>query len=142
MEYVLLLERDSNGSLLATCAAVPEFASVGDDEGEVLLNALDGMETALEFYINDRRPVPLPAPAPHKPKKGETVLRLPAQVAAKVLLHNEMLAQGVRKAELARRLHMHMPQVDRLLNVRHSTRLDTLEEAAQALGKRLTISVA
>ncbi|MES2917862.1 MAG: type II toxin-antitoxin system HicB family antitoxin [Pseudomonadota bacterium] len=140
MEFVLLLERDSNGSLLATCAAVPAFASVGDDEDEVLLNALDGMETALEFYINDRLPVPVPAP--RKLKKGETVLRLPAQVAAKVLLHNEMLAQGVRKAELARRLHMHMPQVDRLLNVRHSTRLDTLEEAAQALGKRLTISVA
>jgi antitoxin HicB len=139
MEYVLQLERDTNGSLLATCAEIPEFAAVGDDEDEVLLQALDAMETALEFYINDRRPVP--PPVPRKRKKGEAPLRLPAQVVAKVLLHNEMLAQGVRKAELARRLHMHMPQVDRLLNVRHSTKLETIEEAARALGKELTISV-
>lgn len=139
MEYVLLLERDTNGSFLATCRDVPEFATVGDDEGEVLLNAVDGMETAIELYINDRRPVPLLGP--RKLKKREAVLRLPVQVAAKVLLHNEMLAQGVRKAVLARRLHMHMPQVDRLLSVRHSTKLETLEEVAHALGKQLTIGV-
>ena len=139
MEYLLRLERDSNGSLLATCPDVPEFAAVGDDEAEVLLNAVDAMETAFEFYINDRRAVPLPAARPAG--AGETALRLPAQATAKVLLHNEMLAQGVRKAELARRMHLHMPQVDRLLNVRHATRLDTLEEAARALGKQLTISV-
>lgn len=140
MEYVLLLERDTNGSFLATCRDVPEFATAGDDEDEMLLNAVDGMETAIELYINDRRPVPVSGPRPLK--KGEVVLRLPAQVAAKVLLHNEMVAQGVRKSELARRLHMHMPQVDRLLNVRHSTKLETIEEAAHALGKHLTISVA
>ena len=139
MEYVLQLERDTNGSLLATCRDVPEFATVGDDEDEVLLNAVDGMETALELYSNDRRPVPLPEQ--RKLKKGELVLRMPVQVAVKVLLHNEMLAQGVRKSELARRLNMHMPQVDRLLNVRHSTKLETIEEAAQALGKHLHISV-
>lgn len=140
MEYVLQLELDTNGSLLATCRDVPEFATVGDDEDEVLLNAVDGMETALELYIDDRRPVPLPER--RKLKKGELVLRMPVQVAVKVLLHNEMLAQGVRKSELARRLNMHMPQVDRLLNVRHSTKLETIEEAAQALGKHLHISVA
>lgn len=140
MEYVLQLERDSNGSLLATCPEIPEFAAVGDDEDEVLLNALDAMETACEFYINDRRPVPL-LPA-RQLRAGEVLLRLPAQAVAKILLHNEMLAQGVRKAELARRMHLHMPQVDRLLNVRHATRLDTLEDAARALGKQLTISVA
>lgn len=139
MEYLLQVERDTNGSLLATCREVPEFATVGDDEAELLLNAVDAMETAIEFYINDRRA--MPAPAPRRLKRGEVVLRLPAQVVAKVLLHNEMIAQGVRKSELARRLHMHMPQVDRLLNVRHSTRLETIEEAARALGKQLTINV-
>lgn len=139
MEYVLQVARDTNGSLLATCREVPAFATVGDDEAELLLNAVDAMETAIEFYLNDRRAVPVPAP--RRLKRGEVALRLPAQVVAKVLLHNEMIAQGVRKSELARRLHMHMPQVDRLLNVRHSTRLETIEEAARALGKQLTISV-
>lgn len=139
MEYLLHLTVDSNGAWLATCAEVPEFASVGMDEGELLLNALDGMETAIEMYIDSRRPVPLPAA--RRPHAKERRLRLPAQVVAKVMLHNEMVAQGVRKAELARRLHMHMPQVDRLLDVRHATRLDKLEEAVRALGKNLTIAV-
>ena len=65
---------------------------------------------------------------------------LPALETAKVLLLNEMVSQGVRKAEMARRLDVHMPQIDRLLDLRHNTRIDFLEKAASKLGKSLNIS--
>ena len=50
-------------------------------------------------------------------------------------------AASVGKAELARRLHCHLPQVDRLLKLSHASRLDQLEQAFLALGKRLTLAL-
>jgi antitoxin HicB len=52
-----------------------------------------------------------------------------------------MLTADVRKAELARRLGWHKPQVDRLLDLRHDSRLDQMERAFAALGKRVRITI-
>lgn len=48
----------------------------------------------------------------------------------------------MRKAELTRRLGWHMPQVDRLLDLRHASRLDQIEAAAHALGRVVEVRVA
>lgn len=63
-------------------------------------------------------------------------------MTSKVFLSNEMIRQGVRKAELARRLGVHMPQVDRLLNLRHSSKIEMVETALGLLGRRLDVSIA
>jgi antitoxin HicB len=39
------------------------------------------------------------------------------------------------------RLHCHLPQIDRLLDLGHASLLDQIEFALLAVGKRLTISV-
>jgi antitoxin HicB len=138
LSYPVNLVPDSNGTLLVTFPDIPEAVSVGDEEDEALLNALDALESAIEIYFDEKREVPPPS----KAKKGQRVVTLPALVVAKVLLANEMVRQGVRKAELARRLDVHMPQVDRLLNPRHSSKLDAIEAAFSKLGKRLEVSIA
>ncbi|GGD56475.1 hypothetical protein GCM10010985_07740 [Caballeronia grimmiae] len=138
LSYPVNLELDTNNSYLVTFPDIPEAISAGDDEDEALLNALDALESAIEIYFDEKRQLPMPS----KPKKGQPVVILPALVVSKVLLANEMLRQGVRKAELARRLNVHMPQVDRLLNPRHSSKLEAIEAALLTLGKRLSISVA
>jgi antitoxin HicB len=122
---------------VVTFPDIPEAVSVGDDEDEALLNALDALESAIEIYFDEKREVPLPS----KPKKGQLAVTLPALVVSKVLLANEMIRQGIRKSELARRLNVHMPQVDRLLDPRHSSKLDAIEAAFSKMGKRLEISV-
>jgi antitoxin HicB len=53
-----------------------------------------------------------------------------------------MTEQGIKKAELARRLGWHMPQIDRLFDLRHASRLDQIEAAARARGKQLEVRVA
>lgn len=136
--YPVKLELDTNGAYLVTVPDIPEAASVGADEEEALLNALDALESAIEIYFDEKREVP----APSKPRKGQPVVTLPALVTSKVLLANEMIRQGVRKSELAKRLDVHMPQVDRLLDPRHSSKLDAIEAAFSKLGKRLEVSVA
>ena len=80
--------------------------------------------------------VPAPSPA-----AGRPTVTLPALVAAKVALYRAMRASGVHKAELARRLGWHRPQVGRLLDINHASRIDHLERALALFGKRLDIRV-
>ena len=59
----------------------------------------------------------------------------------KLGVYRAMTDQGIRKAELARRLGWHMPQVDRLFDLNHASRLDQVEAAARALGKHIDVTV-
>lgn len=52
-----------------------------------------------------------------------------------------MLRQGVRKAELARRLGWKAPQVDRLFDLNHASKLEQLELAAKALGRHIQVTL-
>lgn len=137
LQYPVTLTPDSNGSFLVTFADVPEANAVGDDEDEALMNAVDALESALEIYFDQRQPAPMPS----KANRGQPVVVLPALESAKVLIWNEMLSQNIRKAELARRLNVHMPQVDRLFTMRHASRFEFVEQAAAVLGKRLTVTL-
>jgi antitoxin HicB len=137
LSYPITLTADSNGSYLVGFPDLPEANSVGEDEDEARLNAADALAVALEIYFDERRPVPMPS----KPSKGQAAVSLPALESAKVLLWNEMHAQKIRKAELARRLNVHMPQIDRLFDLRHSSKFEFIEQAAKALGKTLDVSL-
>jgi antitoxin HicB len=48
----------------------------------------------------------------------------------------------VRKADLARQLGWHGPQIDRLLDLDHAPRSDQIKAALAVLGKRLTVDCA
>lgn len=135
MFYPVQLDRDTNGTLLVSFPDLLWVHTFGDDEADALAHAADALETALEFLIRERRPIPVPSRG-----TGQGVA-LPALVGAKVALHNLMLAQGVTKADLRRRLHLHGPQVERLLDTKHSSRLDEVERAFGTFGRRLELSV-
>jgi antitoxin HicB len=135
--YPVTLTRDKAGGFVVTFADIPEAITQGDTVAEALAAAKDALESALDFYLEDKRAVPLPS----KAKRGQNVIELPASLSAKVLLLNEMITQGVRPAELARRLNTSPQEVNRLTNVRHTTRIDGIAAALQALGKHLDMRV-
>jgi antitoxin HicB len=135
LTYPVHLEPDDNDTILVTFPDVPGAHTFGEDEQEALMRAIDALETMLQTYIDDRQDIPLPSPA-HGPS-----VTLPALSATKIALYQAMRAANVRKAELARRLDWHLPQVDRLLDLRHASRLDQLEAAFRVLGKRLDVMV-
>ncbi|MCQ9325550.1 type II toxin-antitoxin system HicB family antitoxin [Neisseria dentiae] len=137
LSYRYELTPDDNGTFLVTFPDIPEAVAVGEDKESAAIEALDGLLCALDGYFEDRRAIPLPSA-----EQGSDTVTLPALETAKVLLLNEMIAQGVKKAEMARRLDVHMPQIDRLLDLRHNTKIDFLEKAAEKLGKHLSISFA
>lgn len=134
MEYRATLTPEDD-AIVVSFPDLPGANTFGSDEADALAHASDAMVTIIEAYIKDRRSVPTP-----RHKHGHPV-RVPALLAAKIALHNEMLAQHVNGAELSRRLKVHRPQVDRLVNVRHGSRIDQLEAAFGVLGKRLEVSL-
>ena len=134
--YPLTIEPDDNGTLLVSFVDIPEAHTFADDEDEITARATDCALTALEGYMKDRRPIPVPS----RELTGRAVI-LPALAAAKLELYEAMRNAGVRKAELARRLRWHMPQVDRLLSLRHGSRLEHLEAALTALDHHLEMRV-
>jgi antitoxin HicB len=138
MRYPARLKAEKEGGYVVTFPDIPEAITQGEDVEDALMHARDALESALEFYFDDQRPVPLPS----TPKRGQRLVDLPLSVSAKVLLLNEMLRQKVRPAELARRLGTTPQEVNRLTNIRHTTRIDRVDAAMRALGKRLIVDAA
>ena len=62
-------------------------------------------------------------------------------VAAKVAIYQAMRGAGLSQAALAERLGCGPRQVRRLLDLDHRSRLDQLESALAAQGKRLVLEV-
>ncbi|MBK7023000.1 MAG: type II toxin-antitoxin system HicB family antitoxin [Sulfuritalea sp.] len=135
-DYPVILTPD-DGTMLVTFPDVPEAITFGADTDEALMYAIDALESALSFYVDDRKPLPVPS----KPKRGQKTVRPSALECAKLGVYQAMMDQGIRKSELARRLGWHMPQVDRLFDLRHASRLDQIEAAARALGRHVEVSV-
>jgi antitoxin HicB len=135
--YPVNLRKDGK-FILVTFPDVPPAITQGGDRVEALAMAKEALELSMEFYFDDMRPVPMPS----KPKRGQAVVELSPSVAAKVLLLNEMLRQKVRPIDLARRLGTTKQEVNRLTNLRHPTKIDRIDMALRALGKRLFVEAA
>jgi antitoxin HicB len=137
LRYPIVLERDDNDTLLVSFPDIPEAHTFGEDEADALVRAKDALVTALEARIRDRESIPKPSAI----ARGMFEVAVPALVELKLGLYETMRAHKVRKAALARTLDVHMPQVDRLLDLRHQSRLDLLEMAFDSLGFEVTVSV-
>jgi len=135
MRYPFKMRRDGR-YFLVTFPDLPEAITQGESEAEALKAAKDALETALDFYFESGRIVPSPSAL----KRGQRFVELPVSLSAKVLLLNEMLRQKIRPAELARRLHTTPQEVNRLINLRHTSKIDGIAEAMKVLGKNLHIS--
>ena len=117
---------------------IPEAITCGATREEAIDMAGDALVTAMDFYFDDKRPVP----APSGPKRGDVLVELPPSVTAKVLLLNVMLAQHVTPAELARRMNTRRQEINRVIDLGHATKIDTIAAALSALGIHLEITVA
>ncbi|VWC78788.1 Antitoxin HicB [Burkholderia aenigmatica] len=138
LRYPARFEPDEeDGGYVVTFRDIPEAITQGDTLDEARSMGADALLTAMDFYFEDKRSVP----APSKAKKGEELIALPASVSAKVMLLNEMLAQGVTPSELARRMGTRPQDVNRIMDLGHTTKIDTIAEAFEAIGRHLELSV-
>lgn len=137
MRYPVIIEKTDESSFFVCFPDIPEALTQGETFEEALIMAQDALETALEFYFEDERQVPLPSP----PENDQSFVELSPSRWAKVLLLNEMIAQNVRPADLARKLSVRPQEVTRLMNLKHLTKIDTISSAFNAMGKTLNFVI-
>jgi antitoxin HicB len=136
--YDALFEPAEEGGVVITFPDLPFGVTQSEDEKEGMEMAVDCIETVLGDLIKKGESLPV---AKRRRGKNYRAIKLPALSEAKTELYRQFLASGVRKSELARRLGISKTNVDRLFDFKHSSRLELLDAAFAALGKRLIIGV-
>jgi Uncharacterized conserved protein len=111
--------------------------SVAFNEDDIELEARDALTAMVGELIDSRIPIPEPSAA----QGGDIIIHLPVLTCLKAALHNAMISTGTRKADLARKLNQKGPQIDRLLDVSHASKVETLEQALYLLGYEVSVSV-
>jgi antitoxin HicB len=135
--FPAVLPPDENGTFIASFPDVPEALTEADTLPELLYWAADALHVALTGYLDDHRDIPHPS----RPKRGQPTVALPPHTALKLAIYQAMRDQGLSQNELARRLECDPRQVRRLIDLDHHSRLDLMEAALKALGKRLVLDV-
>ncbi|MGP5546156.1 type II toxin-antitoxin system HicB family antitoxin [Psychrobacter aquimaris] len=123
-------------AFVVTFRDIPEAITQGYTYDEAIEMAEDALLTAMDFYFEDNRPVP----SPSQPQKDEVLITLPVSASTKVMLLNLLLEEHVSQAELAKRMGIRPQQVTRIVNLEHTTKIDTVEQAFKALGRKLSIT--
>lgn len=135
VNYPITIHKE-NDHYWSSCKDLPEAHSAGDTIEELLANAQEGIQLALSIYVDQGREIP-GATAPENDQ--QVVIYQPVQVIAKALLWNAMLGQGVRVADLARKLGVSHPTASRLVDFEHNSKIEQVENALKALGRRLVV---
>ncbi|RFF28331.1 MULTISPECIES: type II toxin-antitoxin system HicB family antitoxin [unclassified Wenzhouxiangella] len=133
--YPVTLERDEDGRFVALARDVPEAMADGETFEGVCSEMSDALGAALAGYSLEGRGLPEPSA-----EEGDEVL-IPVSplVAAKLSLREVMRQKGIRNTELARLIGVSEGAVRRLVDPDHSSRLDRVVAALDALGHHLII---
>jgi len=123
--------------ITVTFPGIHEVITCGFSEEQAAEYAADALETVFSQYMKQRREIP----RPQARVKGTRPIALSTLTEAKIRLYEAMRESGIRRADLARRMGFQKSQIDRLLDLRHGSRLDQIEAVLGKLHKRFSIRV-
>ena len=136
-QYPATLTREKQGGFMVRFADLPEAITSGTDRQDALTQAADCLEEAIAGRIADG----LEIPRPSAPRRNQILVAVPAPTAAKAALYLALHEARIKNTELARRLGCDEKEVRRMLDPRHPTKLPRIQQALEALGKRLVVSL-
>lgn len=111
--------------------------AVAYTEDDIELEASDILHVGLEEFVASK----LPIPAPSKAQAGDFIVYLPLISCLKIALHNAMLETKTKKSDLARKMNLTSAQIERLLEINQTSKIDSLEQALYLLGYAISVSV-
>jgi antitoxin HicB len=135
-DYAIAIEVE-DGIFQVSCRDLPGLISAGPSAKEALTNAADALDVLVGYLIDKGHDLPAPSPA----EAGEVAIALPTTLAAKAAIYRAWKASGISKSELARRMGVADNEAHRVLDARHPTKLDRLDQAARVFGKRLVVGM-
>jgi antitoxin HicB len=135
LEYPILPHEDG-GYIVGRLPDFPECNPIGRTIEEMLEDAVNSLEEIIAAKMEDREPLPLPS----KDYVGYRIA-LPLTTIIKMAIYMNMREQGITKADLARKLSVNQKVIDRLLDLNHHTRIESLERALRALGKKVEVEI-
>jgi antitoxin HicB len=139
MKFPVKFTRAEEGGWVITCRDLPEAISQAEDTEDREEVAAGCLQAAIEGRIAHDAGL---IPAASATRRGEVMVSIPLETAAKAALYQAMKEAHVSKSELARRLNVDEKEVRRMLDTRHGTKIPRLEQAIRALGRRLEIALA
>ena len=136
-QYPVTLTPEKKSGFTVRFADLPEAITSGTDRQDALTQAADCLEEAIAGRIADG----LEIPRPSSPRRNQILVAVPAPTAAKAALYLAIRESRIKNTELARRLGCDEKEVRRMLDPRHPTKLPRIQQALEALGKRLVVSM-
>lgn len=126
------------GSYHAETFHLPEAIASGPTKEAALVEMGHALVAAVRGRIKDG--MDLDPPTIARPVAENHPVALPARLAAKASIYSAWKHSGLSKVALAEKIGRGETEVRRILDPDHGTKLDQLEEAATALGGRLSIT--
>ncbi|MGO4522990.1 type II toxin-antitoxin system HicB family antitoxin [Dyella sp. 2RAF44] len=136
MQYAVKLIQDGD-AFVATCRDLPTFNSVGESIEDALQESRDAIALALQYYIDES----LPIPNASERRRHEHCVTLRPLDVAKAGLYRLMKVASVSRKDLACLSGLDMRQINRLLDLTQSSRIEQLEAALASLGFRIVVSI-
>ncbi len=135
--YPAQLCQYSKNEIVVSFRDVPHCHTSGEDVAEALLEAADALEEAIAGHINRGDAIPTPS----APLPDEYLVPLPVDTAAKAALTIAFRASGITRVELATRLGVNDRVVRRMLDPRHGTSVNRINDALRVLGKQVVLEM-
>ena len=115
---------------------LPEALTGGSDLNDAERQAADCLAEALAGRIVRGEAIPKPS----KLKRGQYAITVPLSLAPKLALHLTMREAGLKNTDVAKRLGVSETVVRRMLDPKHTTKPEKIQNALAVLGKRIVVS--
>ena len=136
--YPYALSQLESGSWMLRFRDIPEAITSAPTPEETMILASDALSATLESYLELKQAIP----SPSRPEKGDNTAMPSLFISLKVALHQALAERNMRAADLARLMDIQYTAAARLLDPRHMSRIDAMENALAALGKHAELVVA
>ena len=137
LAYPAVFQPESRGAFTVTFPDLPEAITSGRNRADALTEAEDCLQEAIAGRMVRKENIP---PA-SRPKRGEAGIRVALYLAPKLALYLAMREKRINNSELARRLGVTEIIVTRMLNPKHDTRPEKLQQALELLRKKVLIAI-
>lgn len=132
-----LMPPEDGGRWLVTFPDWNGAVTEGDDPAEAMVNAVDCLETMIDYCLRKGLDIPAPGPA-----RGRKLVTPDSDLATKAALWRAFRESGLTEGDFAAQLGLAPDQLHkRLFHPRARPRPELIGKAAAALGKRLVVEL-